>query len=74
VDHRPKLFLEGFLVEAWIGALECEGPNPGSCLSAKLSLKNWNREKREKARNAGIRAPVGRFRGIRGSMLFSFSG
>jgi hypothetical protein len=30
VDHRPKLVLEGFLVEAWIGALECEGPNPGS--------------------------------------------
>jgi hypothetical protein len=30
VDHRPKLFLEGFPVEAWIGALEREGSNPGS--------------------------------------------
>jgi hypothetical protein len=29
VDHRPKLLLEGFPVEAWIGALEREGPNPG---------------------------------------------
>ena len=29
VDHRPKLFLEGFPVEAWIGALQREGLNPG---------------------------------------------
>ena len=45
VDHRPKLVLEGFLVEAWIGALECEGPNPGSCnenrtVTPKLSIQD----------------------------------